>query len=183
MKKFSVRLPRTLQRGAPLVNAGLSDAIQTALDVATADRCDIVENFVVRPRKAWFALLVIASQNSSTRCNLRAHADFPTVFLVWRSSFKLVVTSFGNGQRKCAGWNVVELREFRVQQKNCGRVELGCVLLVLFVRQEKTIRWNITGGNISLLTLVSNDTWASSVAHGRAGESVPSHQTSGQKAV
>ena len=142
----------------------------------------ILSKFVVRPRKAWFALLVIASQNSSTRCNLRATQIF--------RQFSCVAQQFQTGGHilcewpaKCAGWNVVELREFRVQQKNCGRVELGCVLLVLFVRQEKTIRWNITGGNISLLTLVSNDTWASSVAHGRAGESVPSHQTSGQKAV
>ena len=43
VKKLSGRLARKLQRSASLVNAGLSAAIQTVLDAATADRCDCVE--------------------------------------------------------------------------------------------------------------------------------------------
>ena len=43
MKKASGRLARKLQRGASLVNAGLSTAVQTVLGAATADRCDSFE--------------------------------------------------------------------------------------------------------------------------------------------
>ena len=40
-----------------------------------------------RPRKAWFAPPVIASQKSSTRWNLRDREMVPTIFLVCRSGF------------------------------------------------------------------------------------------------
>ena len=39
VSKLLGRLARKLQRGAPLVNADLSAAIQKVLDAATADRC------------------------------------------------------------------------------------------------------------------------------------------------
>ena len=43
VKTLSGRLARKLQRSASLVNAGLSEQIQTVLDAATVDRCDFVE--------------------------------------------------------------------------------------------------------------------------------------------
>ena len=43
MKTLSGRLARKLQRSASLANAGLSKQIQTVLDAATVDRCDLVE--------------------------------------------------------------------------------------------------------------------------------------------
>ena len=43
VKTLSGRLARKLQRSASLVNAGLSKQIQTVLDAATVDRCDLVE--------------------------------------------------------------------------------------------------------------------------------------------
>ena len=42
-EKLSERHARKLQPGASLVDAGLSAAILTVLDAATAERCDFVE--------------------------------------------------------------------------------------------------------------------------------------------
>ena len=41
MKKLSGRLARKLQRSASLVNAGLSKQIQSVLNAAVLDRCDL----------------------------------------------------------------------------------------------------------------------------------------------
>ena len=43
MKNLSGRLARKLQQSASLVNAGLSNQIQSVLDAAVVDRCDFVE--------------------------------------------------------------------------------------------------------------------------------------------
>ena len=125
MKKFSVRLPRTLQRGAPLVNAGLSDAIQTALDVATADRCDIVENFVVRPRKAWVRASCDCLSEQLHTLQSPSHADFPTVFLCGAAVFKLVVTSFGNGQRNVLAGTLSSCEDSEFSRKTAVELNLA----------------------------------------------------------
>ena len=74
-----------------------------------------------RPQKAWFSPPVIAHQNNSTRCSLRAGQICRLFF-----GYAAAVLQFGGHMcwewpAKCAGWSSVELREFRVQQKNCGR--------------------------------------------------------------
>ena len=166
VKKLSGHLARKLQRGASLLSAGLSAAIQTVLDPATADRFDFVEiccsetmqlhglsAFSLlrtdgvgthdaqtrekllgwfsekRPRKAWSAPPVIASQNSSTRCMLQ-------------QSCNLVATFVGNGRRNVS----VELRKFRAQQRSYGR-ELfvaACVSYCFATRENNLLehqRW------------------------------------------
>ena len=73
-----------------------------------------------RPQKAWFSPPVIAHQNNSTRCSLRSRQIFRRVF-----GYAAAVLSSGGRiywewPAKCIGWSV-ELREFRAQQKSCGR--------------------------------------------------------------
>ena len=72
-----------------------------------------------RPRKAWFAPPVIASQNISTRCNVRIRQMFRKFFL--RAA--VVVPNWwahllGKTNEMC-GWNSVELREFRSKTPCC----------------------------------------------------------------
>ena len=74
-----------------------------------------------RPRKAWFSQLVIAHQNNSTRCSFRTRQNFRKFF-----EYAAAVLQFGGHMYwewfvKCAGWSSVEMRDFRAQQKSCGR--------------------------------------------------------------
>ena len=144
-------------------DAGLSKQIQTVLDAATVDRCDVVEiccsdvpclteamqrrglsSFSLRrsdgvgnhdaqtrekifwlayretTSKAWLSPPVVTHQNNSTRCSLRSR-------LIFRQFFGYAAAVLSDGGRiywewpaKCIGWSV-ELREFRAQQKSCGR--------------------------------------------------------------
>ena len=76
---------------------------------------------VKRPQKACFSPLVIAHQNNSTRCSLRARQIFRQFF-----EYAAAVLQFGGHiywewPAECAGWSSVELRNFRTQQKSCGR--------------------------------------------------------------
>ena len=74
-----------------------------------------------RPQKAWLSPPVVTHQNNSTRCSLRSRQIF-------RQFFEYVVAVLNNGGHiywewpaKCIGWSSVELREFRAEQKSCGR--------------------------------------------------------------
>ena len=74
-----------------------------------------------RPQKAWLSPPVVTHQNNSTRCSLRSRQIF-------RQFFEFAAAVLSNGRHiywewpaKCIGWSSVELREFRAQQKSCGR--------------------------------------------------------------
>ena len=74
-----------------------------------------------RPQKAWLSPPVVTHQNSWTRCSLRSRQIF-------RQFFEYAAAVLNNGGHiywewpaKCIGWSSVELREFRAQQKSCGR--------------------------------------------------------------
>ena len=124
VKELSGRLARKLQRSASLVNAGLSAAIQTVLDAATADRCDFVEvsgsdapclteskETTTMRRHARSGLFV--SLKKTSECVVRARcdclseqlhtlqslsqADVSAVFLVCGSGFANWWHMFGNG--------------------------------------------------------------------------------------
>ena len=74
-----------------------------------------------RPQKASFSTPVITHQNNSTRCSFRSRQIFRQCF-----GYAAAVVSGGGGiywewPAKCIGWSSVELREFRAQQKSCGR--------------------------------------------------------------
>ena len=74
-----------------------------------------------RPQKAWFSPPVITHQNNSTRCSLRSRQILRQFF-----GYAAAVLSGGGHiywewPAKCIGWSSVELREFRAQQKSCGR--------------------------------------------------------------
>ena len=151
MKTLSGRLARKLQRSASLVDAGLSKQIQTVLDAATVVRCDFVEiccsdvpcltevmqrrglssfsllrsdgvgNHDAQTREKWLSPPVVTHQNNSTRCSLRSRQIF-------RQFFEYAAAVLSNGghiywewHAKCIGWSSVEPREFRAQQKSCGR--------------------------------------------------------------
>ena len=96
-----------------------------------------------RPQKAWLSPPVVTHQNNSTRCSLRSRQIF-------RQFFENAAAVLSNGGHiywerpaKCIGWSSVELREFRAQQKNCGR---GLFMTACIV------------GNVSHLILVSKST-------------------------
>ena len=74
-----------------------------------------------RPQKSWLSPPVVTHQNNSTRCCLRSRQIF-------RQFFEYAAAVMSNGGNidwerpaKCIGWSSVELREFRDQQKSCGR--------------------------------------------------------------
>ena len=74
-----------------------------------------------RPQKAWLSPPVVTHRNTSTRCSLRPRQIF-------RQFFEYAAAVLGDGVQicwkwpaKCIGWSSVELREFRAQQKSCGR--------------------------------------------------------------
>ena len=51
-----------------------------------------------------------------------SYTDFSTVFSGMLQQYcNLVATCIRERPAKCAGWSSVELREFRAQQKSCGR--------------------------------------------------------------
>ena len=74
-----------------------------------------------RPQKAWLSPPDVTHQNNSTRCSLRSRQIF-------RHFFEYAAAVPRNGGHiywewpaKCIGSSSVELREFRAQQKSCGR--------------------------------------------------------------
>ena len=74
-----------------------------------------------RSQKAWLSPPVITHQNNLTRCSLQSRQIFRHVF-----EYAAAVLSNGGHiywewPAKCIGWSSVELREFRAQQKSCGR--------------------------------------------------------------
>ena len=74
-----------------------------------------------RPQKAWFSPLVIAHQNNSTRCSLRARQIFRQFFEYAAAVLQLGGHMYWEWTATCAGWSSVELRDFRAQQKSCDR--------------------------------------------------------------
>ena len=141
-KNLSGRLARKLQRSASLVNAGLSKDIQSVLDAAVVDRCDFVEICCSDAPSLTEAMQQRGISSSSllrsdgvgnhdaqtreklldsTRCSLRAGQMFRQFF-----GYAVAVVQIGGHiywewPAKCIGWSSVELREFRAQQKSCGR--------------------------------------------------------------
>ena len=102
-----------------------------------------------RPRKAWFSRPVTAHQNNSTLCRLRARQIFREFF-----KYATAVLQFGGHiywewPAKCAGWSSVELRDFRAQQKSCGRELFMTACDSCGLREEKTICWSIIVGKSS----------------------------------
>ena len=71
-----------------------------------------------RPQKAWFPPPVIAFQNWSTRCNLRARQMFRPFFLYAAVVLQTGARIFWEWPAKCVGWNSVEIPEFRDQPKS-----------------------------------------------------------------
>ena len=73
-----------------------------------------------RPQKAWFSPPIMTHQKNSTRCSLRSRK-------ISRQCFGYAAAVLSSGHiywewpAKCIGWSSVELREFRAQQKSCGR--------------------------------------------------------------
>ena len=115
-----------------------------------------------RPQKAWLSPPVVTRQNNSTRCSLRSRQIF-------RQFFEYAAAVLSNGGHiywewpaKCIGWSSVELREFRAQQKSCGR-ELFMTACDSCFFAKKTICWNVIVGHFSHLILVSKSTWVYSV--------------------
>ena len=71
--------------------------------------------------ETWLSPPVVAHQNNLTRCCLRSRQISPQFF-----EYAAAVLSNGGHiywewSAKCTGWSSVELREFRAQQKSCGR--------------------------------------------------------------
>ena len=89
-----------------------------------------------RPQKAWLSPPVVTHQNNSTRCSLRSRQIFRQFF----EYAALVLSNDGHiyweWPAKCIGWSSVELREFRAQQKSCGR-EFFCDVRLLFLRKKR----------------------------------------------
>ena len=74
-----------------------------------------------RPQKAWFSPPVITHQNNSTRCSLRSRQMFRKFFVYAAEVLRGGGHIYWEWPAKCIGWSSVELREFRAQQKSCGR--------------------------------------------------------------
>ena len=186
VKTLSGRLARKLQRSASLVNAGLSKQIQTVLDVATVDRCDFVEiccshvpclteamqrrglsSFsLLMASDAWLSPPVVTHQNNSIRHAAVFDPDrFSTVFEYAAAVLNNGGHIYWEWPAKCIGWSSVEHREFRAQQKSCGRELFMTACDSCFFAKKKTICWNIIGGNFSHLILVSKSTWVYSVTN------------------
>ena len=108
-----------------------------------------------RPQKVWFSPLVITHQNNSTRCSLRSRQSFRQFVVYAAAVLRGGGHIYWEWPAKCIGWSSVEQREFRAQQKSCGR-ELFATLASS--QKEKTICWNIIVGNSSHLILLSKST-------------------------
>ena len=72
-------------------------------------------------RRLGYHLQLLLIRTNSTRCSLRSR-------LIFRQFFGYAAAVLSNGGHihweclaKCIGWSNVELREFRAQQKSCGR--------------------------------------------------------------
>ena len=74
-----------------------------------------------RPQKAWLSPRVVTHQNNSTRCSLRARQIFRQFFVYAAAVLRGGGHIYWEWPAKCIGWSSVELREFRAQQKSCGR--------------------------------------------------------------
>ena len=74
-----------------------------------------------RPQKACFSPPVIAHQKQSTRCSLRARQIFRQFFEYAAAALRCSGHIYWRWSAKCTGWSSVDLREFKAQQKSCGR--------------------------------------------------------------
>ena len=74
-----------------------------------------------RPQKAWFSPPVITHQNNSTRCSLRSRQIVRLFFVYAAAVLRGGGHIYWEWPAKCIGWSSIELREFRAQQKSCGR--------------------------------------------------------------
>ena len=101
-----------------------------------------------RPRKAWFSPRVIAHQNNSTRCSLRTRQMFRKCFEYAAAVLQFCGHIYCEWPAKCARWSSVELRDFRAQQKCCGRELLmtACDSCCFAIRENSLLehhRWQL----------------------------------------
>ena len=115
-----------------------------------------------RPQKACFSPPVIAHQNKSTRCSLRARQIFRQFFEYAAAVLQFWWSHYWEWHATCASWSSVELRDLNAQQKSCGR-ELFMTACDSCFFAKKTICWKIIVGNSSHPILVSKSTRVSSV--------------------
>ena len=115
-----------------------------------ADTCEKILSWLSekRPQKAWFSPTVITHQNISTRCSLRSRQILRQFFVYAAAVLRGGGHIYWDWPAKCIGWSSVELREFRAQQKSCGReLFLSACDSCFFAKKGRTICWNIIVGN------------------------------------
>ena len=105
-----------------------------------------------RPQKAWFSPPVITHENNSTRCSLRSRQIFRQFFGYAAAVLQFGCHIYGEWPAKCAGWSSVELREFRGQEKSCGReLFMTACDSCFFARRENNLlehhRWQFLASN------------------------------------
>ena len=74
-----------------------------------------------RPQKAWLSPPVMDSSEQFDTLQSSIQTDFRQFFAYAATVLKNGGRIYGEWPTKCIGWSSVELREFRAQQKSCGR--------------------------------------------------------------